>query len=62
MRVETMGKILIAIGVIILLYTVEFGLGTPVYPIHLDTDLNITQTQLASGPTCQRPVFKLKPG
>ena len=42
-------------------YTVQFGLGTPVYPIHFDRDLHITQTQLATGPTCPRPVFKLKP-
>lgn len=38
-------------------YSVEFGLGTTNYPIHLDTDLHITQTQLAAGSTCLRPVL-----
>lgn len=40
-------------------YVVEFGLGTPVYPLQLDQDHSTTQEALARGPTCARPVFKL---
>lgn len=42
-------------------YVVAFGLGTPVYPIHLDRDQRTTQAELGAGPTCPRPVFKLLP-
>jgi hypothetical protein len=42
-------------------YVVEFGLGTPVYPIHLDKDHSTTQVELAAGPTCVRPIFSLPP-
>ena len=40
-------------------YVVEFGLGTPVYPIHLDKDKSTTQAELQAGPVCARPVFGL---
>lgn len=40
---------------------VEFGLGTPVYPISLDKDLRIDEAELARGQTCARPVFTLPP-
>jgi len=40
-------------------YTVEFGLGTPTYPIHLDNDYDTTQEEIMKGKTCTRPVFKL---
>ena len=42
-------------------YVVEFGLGTVVYPIHLDKDHSTTQAELLTGPTCTRPVFSLPP-
>lgn len=42
-------------------YVVEFGLRTAVYPIHLDKDRRTDQAELATGPTCARPVFTLPP-
>ena len=39
-------------------YTVEFGLGTTTYPIHLAKPSRYTQRELAAGPTCSRPVPK----
>ena len=42
-------------------YVVEFGLGTPVYPIHLDKDHSTTKAELLAGPICARPVFSLPP-
>lgn len=43
-------------------YVVEFGLGTPAYQIHLDKDHRTTQAELAAGPTCARPIFRLLHG
>lgn len=43
-------------------YVVEFGLGTPVYPIHLDKDQRTTQAELAAGSTYARPIFRLLHG
>jgi hypothetical protein len=43
------------------LYTVEFGLGNPTYPISLTKARRYTQADLASGPTCPRPKVKLLP-
>ena len=40
-------------------YVVEFGLGTTLYPIHLDKAQRFTQAELEAGPTCARPVFRL---
>ena len=40
-------------------YTVEFGLGSAPYPIHLTMASQYTQTELAAGPTCSRPILKL---
>ena len=40
-------------------YTVEFGLGSARYPIHLTKASQYTQTELAAGPTCSRPIPKL---
>lgn len=42
-------------------YVVEFGLGTMVYPIHLDKNHSTTQAELLNGPICTRPVFSLPP-
>lgn len=40
-------------------YTVEFGLGTTPYPIHLARSSRYTQAELAARPTCSRPIPKL---
>lgn len=40
-------------------YVVEFGLGTTTYPIHLAKASRYTQAEIASGPTCPRPVPRL---
>ena len=37
-------------------YTVEFGLGTNTYPIHLSNSCRYSQQQLAAGPMCARPI------
>lgn len=37
-------------------YVVEFGLGNPTYPIHLQKPSNHTQKELEAGPTCPRPI------
>jgi hypothetical protein len=37
-------------------YTVEFGLGSSPYPIHLVKASRYTQAELAAGPTCARPI------
>jgi hypothetical protein len=42
-------------------YTVEFGLGSSPYPIHLARASRYTQAGLAAGPTCVRPMPKLAP-
>ena len=42
-------------------YTVEFGLSSPPYPIHLAKASRYTQVELAAGPTCARPIPKLAP-
>ncbi len=43
-------------------YTVEFGLGSPPYPVHLTKASCYTQANLAAGPTCSRPIPKLPQG
>jgi len=42
-------------------YTVEFGLGATLYPIHPVKSNRYTQAELAAGLTCSRPVLKLSP-
>lgn len=42
-------------------YVVEFGLGTPTYPIHLTKARRYTQTELEAGPPCVRPAIRLLP-
>jgi hypothetical protein len=37
-------------------YTVEFGLGTTAYPIHLVKTSRHTQEELSAGPICSRPI------
>ena len=43
-------------------YTVEFGLGTLTYPIHLTEDARYTEAQLREGPTCPRPISNIELG
>lgn len=40
-------------------YTVEFGLGTTTYPIHLAKSSRYTQEELVVGPTCSRPIPRM---
>lgn len=42
-------------------YAVEFGLGSAMYPIQLTKASRYTQAELASGPTCSRPIPRLPP-
>ena len=42
-------------------YTVEFGLGSQPYPIHLANGSRYTQEELEAGPTCARPTPELPP-
>lgn len=42
-------------------YVVEFGLGTSLYPIHLDKARRYTQAELEAGATCERPALRLLP-
>jgi hypothetical protein len=39
-------------------YVVEFGLGTLCYPIRLREDSKYTQSELRSGPSCERPAVR----
>jgi len=39
-------------------YTVEFGLGSPCYPIDLTGPRRYAQSELEAGPNCPRPVPK----
>lgn len=43
-------------------YVVEFGLGTPCYPIRLRADTSDTQHELEAGPSCERPVPQISDG
>jgi hypothetical protein len=42
-------------------YTVEFGLGTTTYPIHLRADVRYTEEEIRKGPSCPRPIPKIGP-
>ena len=37
-------------------YIVQFGLGSDAYPIKLDNDKKITESQITNGSSCIRPV------
>ncbi len=41
-------------------YMVEFGLGSSTYPISLTQPSRYTEAELTSGPSCPRPVPKLR--
>ena len=43
-------------------YTVEFGLGTLTYPIHVTEDVRYTEAQLREGSTCPRPIPNFEQG
>lgn len=40
-------------------YVVEFGLGTPTYPIQLVKDSEYSQAEIEARPSCPRPKVKL---
>lgn len=40
-------------------YTVEFDLGSQCYPIKLNQNLQLTQSEIEDGPTCERPKINL---
>ena len=40
-------------------YVVEFGLGTTCYPIRLQENLRLTQSEIEAGPSCERPKVRL---
>jgi hypothetical protein len=42
-------------------YVVEFGLGTPTYPISLAGHVRYSQAELTTGPSCARPGLKFGP-
>lgn len=41
-------------------YTVEFGLGSQCYPIKLSQDLELSQSEIEAGPTCEQPKIKFE--
>jgi hypothetical protein len=42
-------------------YTVEFGLGTTPYPIHLRADVRYTEEEIRKGPSCPRRIPNIGP-
>jgi hypothetical protein len=40
-------------------YVVEFSLGTTCYPIQLQGNIRITQSEIEAGPSCERPKVRL---
>jgi hypothetical protein len=42
-------------------YTIEFGLGTATYPIHLTGEVRITEEQIKEGPSCATPIPSIEP-
>lgn len=36
-------------------YTVEFGLGSPTYPLDVTRDVRWTEEEITAGPPCPRP-------
>ena len=37
-------------------YTVEFGLGTTTFPIHVTQNVRRVQEEITAGPSCPRPI------
>ena len=42
-------------------YTVEFGLGSPTYPLHVVRNIRLTEEEITAGPPCSRPVPYVPP-
>ena len=42
-------------------YTVEFGLGTTTFPIHLTRNTHRTEMEITAGPACPRPILNIPP-
>lgn len=42
-------------------YTVEFGLGSPTYPLHVTRDVRWTEEEITAGPPCSRPLPYVPP-
>ena len=42
-------------------YTVEFGLGSPTYPVHVVRDMRLTEEEITAGPPCPRPIPNVPP-
>ena len=37
-------------------YTVELGLGAPIYPLHVTQDVRFAEEEITAGSPCPRPV------
>lgn len=42
-------------------YTVEFGLGSPTYPLHVTRDIRLTEEEITAGLPCTRPIPYVPP-
>lgn len=42
-------------------YTVEFGLGTKTFPLHVTQDVRWTEQEITAGPSCPRPIPVIPP-
>ncbi|MDN5864301.1 MAG: hypothetical protein L0I62_03670 [Gammaproteobacteria bacterium] len=42
-------------------YTVEFGLGSPTYPLRITHDVRWTEEEITAGPPCPRPIPYVPP-
>lgn len=42
-------------------YTVEFGLGTQTFPLHVTRDVRWTEEEISAGSTCPRPIPHIPP-
>ena len=42
-------------------YTVEFGLGSATYPLHVAGDVRLTEEEITAGPPCPRPAPYVSP-
>ena len=42
-------------------YTVEFGLGTTTFPLHVTENVRWTEEEISTGPSCPRPIPIIPP-
>lgn len=42
-------------------YTVEFGLGSATYPLHVSRDIRLTEDEVTAGSPCPRPIPYVPP-